>query len=215
EPHRSARPGSDMTKYLVISSDGHAGPPAEVYRGYLDASFRQQFDEHQAALDAGRMVNAEFVEEWDEETGDYEMRAAFDPAVRDRVLDQEGLAAEVLFPDADVLGTGRLASSPFGSGLGSGADADPEAVKAGARAPVPPTIPSGLGSSPSTPPSRGGGRPAPSGSSFSPACSNAIRRCGTRSPRTAPGGCPTSSSAWTRSGSGATTPASSATSSNR
>ncbi len=37
----------------------------------------------------------------------------------------------------------------------------------------------------------------------------------TRSPRTAPGGCPTSSSAWTRSGSAATTPASSATCSER
>jgi predicted TIM-barrel fold metal-dependent hydrolase len=123
-----------MTKYLVISSDGHAGPPAEVYRGYLDPSFRQKFDEHQATLDAGRMVNNDFVEEWDEETGDHEMRAAFDPAVRDRVLDQEGVAAEVLFPDADVLGTGRLASSPFGSGLGSGADADPASVRAGARA---------------------------------------------------------------------------------
>ena len=38
------------------------------------------------------------------------------------------------FPDADVLGTGRLASSPFGSGLASGAGSDPESVKAGARA---------------------------------------------------------------------------------
>jgi predicted TIM-barrel fold metal-dependent hydrolase len=62
------------------------------------------------------------------------MKAGYDPAVRDGILDQEGVAAEVLFPDADVLGTGRLASSPFGSGLGSGAGADPEAVKAGARA---------------------------------------------------------------------------------
>jgi len=80
------------------------------------------------------MVNTAFVEEWDEETGDHEMRAGYDPDVRDRILDQEGVAAEVLFPDADVLGTGRLASSPFGSGLGSGLDADPAAVKAGARA---------------------------------------------------------------------------------
>ncbi|MCU1448822.1 MAG: Amidohydrolase 2 [Acidimicrobiales bacterium] len=123
-----------MSTYLVISSDGHAGPPAPVYRDYLDPGFRQRFDEHQAGLDAGRMVNTDFVNEWDTETGDLEMRAAFDPVVRDRVLDQEGVAAEVLFPDADVLGTGRLASSPFGSGLGSGADADPDSVKAGARA---------------------------------------------------------------------------------
>lgn len=123
-----------MSNYLVISSDGHAGPPPEVYREYLAEDFRQAFDEHQAAAEAGRMVNVDFVDEWDAETGDHEMKAGYDPTVRDAILDEEGVAAEVLFPDADVLGTGRLASSPFGSGLGSGADADPAAVKAGARA---------------------------------------------------------------------------------
>jgi predicted TIM-barrel fold metal-dependent hydrolase len=120
--------------YLVISADGHAGPPADVYRSYLDPGFREAFDTHQAELEAGRMVNTAFVDEWDEETGDAEMRAGYDPATRDAILDKEGVAAEVLFPDADVLGTGRLASSPFGSGLGSGAGADPAALKAGARA---------------------------------------------------------------------------------
>src|SRR4051812_94463 len=124
-----------MSKYLVISSDGHAGPPAAVYRDYLDPAFREAFDRHQEELEAGRMVDqSSFVQEWDEETGDAEMKAGYDPATRDAILDQEGVAAEVLFPDADVLGTGRLASSPFGSGLGSGRDADPAAVKAGARA---------------------------------------------------------------------------------
>ena len=123
-----------MPNYLVISSDGHAAPPAGVYRDYLEEGFRTRFDEYQAELEAGRMVNTDFVDEWDDETGDREMRAGFDPGVRDAILDREGVAAEVLFPDADVLGTGRLASSPFGSGLGSGGDADPEAVKAGARA---------------------------------------------------------------------------------
>ena len=122
------------SKYLVISSDGHAGPPPEIYREYLDPDLREAFDRHQEELQAGRMVNTEFVEEWDEETGDHEMKAAYDPETRDRILDQEGVAAEVLFPDADVLGTGRLASSPFGSGLGSGAGVDPSQVKAGARA---------------------------------------------------------------------------------
>src|SRR5262245_40695184 len=123
-----------MGTYLVISADGHAGPPSDVYRDYLDPAFRAAFDAHQAEVQAGRMVNTDFVAEWDEETGDAEMKAAYDPAVRDAVLDQEGVAAEVLFPDADVLGTGRLASSPFGSGLGSAAGVDPAAVKAGARA---------------------------------------------------------------------------------
>lgn len=123
-----------MSNYLVISSDGHAGPPPEVYRDFLDEEYRDAFDEHRKAQLALRQVNTEFVEEWDEETGDHEMKAGYDPNVRDRILDEEGVAAEVLFPDADVLGTGRLAASPFGSGLGSGAGADPDAVKAGARA---------------------------------------------------------------------------------
>ncbi len=123
-----------MSKYLVISADGHAGPPAAIYREYLEERFRAQFDEHQAGLASAGMVANEFIEEWDEETGDHEMRAGYDPAARDAILDKEGVAAEVLFPDADVLGTGRLGSSPFGSGLASGRDSDPDAVKAGARA---------------------------------------------------------------------------------
>ena len=45
-----------MSKYLVISSDGHAGPPAAVYREYLDPEFREAFDRHQEELSAGRMV---------------------------------------------------------------------------------------------------------------------------------------------------------------
>ena len=97
-----------MPNYLVISSDGHAGPPAGVYRDYLEEGFRTRFDEYQAELEAGRMVNTDFVDEWDDETGDREMRVGFDPAVRDAILDREGGAPEVLFPDADGLGTGRL-----------------------------------------------------------------------------------------------------------
>ena len=123
------------SNYVVVSADGHAGPPAPVYREYLDPSFRDAFDAHQEALQAGRMTNQAFVDEWDEETGDRELLAAYDSDVRDKILDAEGVAAEVLFPDADVLGTGRTASSPFGSGLASGAGvADPAQVFAGARA---------------------------------------------------------------------------------
>jgi predicted TIM-barrel fold metal-dependent hydrolase len=127
-----------MSSYLVISSDGHAGPPAEIYRDYLDPEFREAFDAHQAQMAElsriGRPDNSAFVEEWDEETGDHDLKAGYDPATRDAILDREGVVAEVLFPDADVLGTGRLASSPFGSGLGSGVGVDPANVQAGARA---------------------------------------------------------------------------------
>ena len=52
---------------------------------------------------------------------------------RDEVLDREGVVAEVLFPDADVLGTGRIAASPFGTGLAGAVDNTDEAI-AGSRA---------------------------------------------------------------------------------
>ncbi len=33
-----------MDRYLVISSDGHAGPHAADYREYVDPEFREVFD---------------------------------------------------------------------------------------------------------------------------------------------------------------------------
>ena len=130
-----------MDRYLVVSADGHAGPPAEQYRDYLDERFRDEFDEHQRSLAELRELqraardNDEFRRSWEEETGgDGGLTAAYDSDVRNRVLDQEGVAAEVLFPDADVLGTGRIAASPFGSGLAGGAGQAPDKALAGARA---------------------------------------------------------------------------------
>jgi predicted TIM-barrel fold metal-dependent hydrolase len=124
-------------RYLLISADGHAGPPAELYRDYLEERYRPRFDEHQAELSALRAIaqqNTSFREEWEAKTGDGGLTAAFDSDARNERLDSEGVAVEVLFPDADVLGTGRVASSPFGSGLGNPIGVDPELVMAGARA---------------------------------------------------------------------------------
>ena len=124
-------------QYLLISSDGHAGPPAELYRDYLDPTYRPAFDDHQAEMSALRELassNEEFREEWEAKTGDGGLLAAFDSDARNEKLDGEGVAAEVLFPDADVLGTGRVAASPFGSGLSSSGDSDRELVLAGAKA---------------------------------------------------------------------------------
>ena len=124
-------------RYTVISADGHAGPPAEVYRDYLDPSFRERFDEHQRAAEELRASfgdqNTSFREEWEEETGDAELKAAYDGDTRNAVLDREGVVAEVLFPDADVLGTGRVAASPFGTGLAGSSENVDDAV-AGSRA---------------------------------------------------------------------------------
>ncbi len=126
-----------MSRYLLVSADGHAGPPAEHYREYLDPVYHQRFDEHQAEaqrLRAARPTSPEFRKEWEAVRGDVWIRAAYDSDARNQELDYEGVVAEVLFPDADVLGTGRIAASPFGSGLSSSGNSDPELVMAGARA---------------------------------------------------------------------------------
>ena len=83
----------------------------------------------------GRGDNSEFMKQWNDQTdGDGGLLAAYDSDYRNKVLDIEGVAAEVLFPDADVLGTGRISASPFGSGLAGGAGNAPELALAGAKA---------------------------------------------------------------------------------
>ena len=125
-------------RYLMVSADGHAGPPASLYREHLDPRYRQRFDDHQAEIEAlrelTRTTDDGFAAKFQGETGDGGLTAAYDSDRRAAELDGEGVAVEVLFPDADVLGTGRVASSPFGSGLASGRDTEPELVLAGARA---------------------------------------------------------------------------------
>jgi predicted TIM-barrel fold metal-dependent hydrolase len=129
-----------MGRYLVISSDTHAGPPSEAYRDYIDPSYREAFDEdveNALALRSVILASAskeqdEFRETWEAETGDGGRLASYDPAVRNVELDKEGIAGEVIFPDADVLGGG--ASAPFSAGLQSSGDLDGELVMAGARA---------------------------------------------------------------------------------
>jgi predicted TIM-barrel fold metal-dependent hydrolase len=128
----------NSARYLVISSDTHAGPPAERYRDYLDPKYRAAFDADLAMTlemnkaRAAQSDAAAFEAKWEAETGDGGRRASWDPAVRDAELDKEGVAAEVIFPDADVLGGG--ASAPFHAGLGSAGDLDGELVMAGAQA---------------------------------------------------------------------------------
>jgi predicted TIM-barrel fold metal-dependent hydrolase len=60
------------------------------------------------------------------------LKGAFDPVIRDKELDADGVAADVLFADADAI-TG-MASPPFGAGLFAGAIEDPELAFAGAHA---------------------------------------------------------------------------------
>jgi predicted TIM-barrel fold metal-dependent hydrolase len=77
------------------------------------------------------MRNEEFAEEWERENEEG-LRGGWDAARRDKELDADGVAGEVIFPDADAVTAG--ASAPFGAGLGQGGEHDPELLLAGARA---------------------------------------------------------------------------------
>ena len=107
-----------MDRYMVISSDGHAGPHAAEYREYVDPEFRDTFDValpiqiEMTEVAAKSFLVDEINREW-REGNEVELSGAWDPKVRDRVLDADGVAAEVLFPD----GVTELNAPPFGAGF--------------------------------------------------------------------------------------------------
>jgi len=121
--------------YVIVSSDTHAGLQVEEYRPYLDSEFHPQFDQwvverynHRRMVEE---VNGEYVEKWEGENAEG-LRGAFDPAVRDKAMDADGIAGEIIFADGDAV-TGQE-SPPFGAGLAAGQISDPALAFAGARA---------------------------------------------------------------------------------
>ena len=123
--------------YLVISADCHAGLPNEQYREWLDPEYRETFDAYlterarMMELANRGLLNEEFAEEWERDNADG-LRGGWDAARRDKELDADGVAGEVIFPDADAVSGG--ASAPFGAGLGQTGEIEPTLLMAGARA---------------------------------------------------------------------------------
>ena len=64
-----------------------------------------------------------FAKQWFEEHEE-ELRGGWDAIKRDQELDGDGVAAEVIFPDADAVESRTCV--PFGAGLGLSGDLDPE-----------------------------------------------------------------------------------------
>ena len=123
-------------RYLVISSDGHAGPRPEVYRDYLDPQYRAEFDVQHAARMAALEQAGEMLEmrqeslRWAEGKA-YGLAGAWDSDRRNEILDADGIAAEILFVD----GLTESNSPPFGGDLGlQPVGVVPELQWAGARA---------------------------------------------------------------------------------
>jgi predicted TIM-barrel fold metal-dependent hydrolase len=127
-----------MSRYTIISADCHAGLPNAEYRAYLDPQYHRALDAYLAEravmeveLAKLGLRNEEFAAEWELDNAEG-LRGGWDAARRDAELDADGVAGEVIFPDADAVTAG--ASAPFGAGLGSGGDTDPALTMAGARA---------------------------------------------------------------------------------
>ena len=127
-----------MDPYLIVSADSHAGLPTEEYRTYLDARFHPQFDDflrqRHVQLEAMTKLgvrNEGFAKSWFEEHEEA-LRGGWDGLRRDQELDGDGVAGEVIFPDADAVESRTCV--PFGAGLGMSGDMDPELGLAGAIA---------------------------------------------------------------------------------
>jgi predicted TIM-barrel fold metal-dependent hydrolase len=107
-----------MDRVLVISSDCHAGLPPERYRDYLDPKYREVFDvalpiqirETQKA--AEKFLIADVNAEW-RKGRERQLSGAWDHDERIKVLDADGVAGEVVFPD----GITEMNMPPFGAGL--------------------------------------------------------------------------------------------------
>jgi predicted TIM-barrel fold metal-dependent hydrolase len=128
----------DNDPYLIIAADSHAGLPTEEYRQYLESKFHPQFDEFlaerhaqiEAATNLG-VRNEEYAKKWFEDH-DEELAGGWDAIKRDQALDADGVAGEVVYPDADAVESRTCV--PFGAGLGLSGDLDPVLGMAGAKA---------------------------------------------------------------------------------
>jgi len=114
-----------MTEHrpVIISCDGHATGRPEDYVSYVEPAYRGKYEEfvrefkakQAAAAKARKEGRSLFSDEgsfaFDEETGDAR-DGEWNSAVRTRVLEEEGVVAEVLFPNGGV---------PFG-GFGESAE---------------------------------------------------------------------------------------------
>lgn len=125
-----------MDRYMVISSDCHAGPPPEQYRDYVDPKHRDTFDValpiqiEETKKAAKKFLVADVNEEWRKGI-EPALEGAWDHERRNEVLDGDGIAGEVIFPD----GITEMNMPPFGAGLSLPTEGiSPELQWAGARA---------------------------------------------------------------------------------
>lgn len=125
-----------MDRHTIISSDCHAGLPADKYRDYLDPQYREMFD-MALPIQVEMTDKAEEVfllkavnDQWRKGIEEH-LSGAWNYDQRIEVLNGDGIAGEIIFPD----GITEQNSPPFGAGLVMPTeDIMPELQWAGARA---------------------------------------------------------------------------------
>ena len=103
-----------MDRYMLISVDCHAGPRPEDARAYLDPEWRPVYDEWQAeqarriAKRSEPLFSEEAREEFEaeEKVSHGGMDGTWDSKRRLKELDEDGVVAEVIFPQGGPFGVG-------------------------------------------------------------------------------------------------------------
>ena len=136
-----------MDRYMMISQDCHAGAPWFVYRKYLDPKYREEYERWATGV-VGNLANLGSAEMEKEKPAQYESMPVerkkeyleamersmghlgnWDPDVRAKELDREGIAGEVIFCDGS-----QKNHPPFSYSFFPGQVASPELRLAGCRA---------------------------------------------------------------------------------
>ena len=132
-----------VSRMTVISSDGHVAARMGDYRPYLEAGFREEFDEFLVEYEQHGVVTTdptniadrldpETAESWQRDVaGPGRLDAVWDPKRRAAELDREGITAEVLFQD---FATPFVMSSPTRAASLKMAETSIEKISAGYRA---------------------------------------------------------------------------------
>ena len=125
-----------MDRYIVISSDCHAGLLPGQYEEYLDPEYRDMYRQFlPMQLEASAKASENFLikdvnEAW-RKGNEEALTGAWDHHERLKMLDRDGIAGEVIFPD----GITESNAPPFGVGLSFPlVGVAPELLWAGARA---------------------------------------------------------------------------------
>jgi predicted TIM-barrel fold metal-dependent hydrolase len=87
-------------RYIVISADGHCGADILDYRPYLEAAYHSEFDAWaQAYHDPWGDIDAGRIEDRRIGYASFASTLNWDSQKREEFLDEQGIAAEVLFPN--------------------------------------------------------------------------------------------------------------------